>query len=240
MKTLGLLGGMSWESTVPYYRIVNETVRERLGGLHSAKVVLYSVDFHAIERLQQAGVWDEAGHVLAQAARVLEAAGADIRVLCTHTLHRVAPAIEAAVTIPLLHIADPTAEAIHRAGLATVGLLGTRFMLEQDFYRGRLTDRHGLAVIVPDATDREIVHRVIYEELCLGQIRDPSRAQYQRIMQRLIEAGAEGIILGCTEIALLVGPEDAPVPLFDTTRLHARAAAAWALGDAGNPPAASR
>lgn len=238
MKTLGLLGGMSWESTVPYGRIVNETVRERLGGLHSARVVLYSVDFHAIERLQQAGAWDEAGHVLAQAARVLEAAGADIRVLCTDTLHRVAPAIEAAVTIPLLHIADPTAEAIHRAGLTTVGLLGTRFTLEQDFYRGRLTDRHGLAVIVPDPADREIVHRVIYEELCLGRVREDSRARYCQIMQRLVEAGAEGIILGCTEIALLVGPEEAPVPIFDTTRLHARAAAEWALDEALNGPPA--
>jgi len=240
MKTLGLLGGMSWESTVPYYRIVNETVRERLGGLHSAKVVLYSVDFHAIERLQQAGAWEEAGQMLAVAARALEAAGADILVLCTNTMHRVAPAIEAAVTIPLLHIADPTAAAVKGAGLTTVGLLGTRFTMAQDFYRGRLTDRHGLAVIVPDATDRKIVHRVIYEELCLGQIRDPSRAQYQRIMQRLIEAGAQGIILGCTEIALLVGPDDAPVPVFDTTRLHARAAAAWALGDAGERPAPPR
>ena len=206
MKTLGLLGGMSWESTVPYYQLINETVRECLGGLHSARLVLYSMDCHAIERLQQTGAWDEAGHMLAQVARALVAAGADGLVLCTNTMHRIALAIEAAVTIPLLHIVDPTAEAIHRAGLTTVGLLGTRFTLEQDFYRGRLTDRHGLAVIVPDAADREIVHRVIYEELCRGDIRAESRAHYRAIMQRLIEAGAEGIILGCTEIALLVGP----------------------------------
>lgn len=240
MKTLGLLGGMSWESTVPYYRIINETVRERLGGLHSARLVLYSVDFHAIERLQHAGAWDDAGRMLADAARSLEAAGAQGLALCTNTMHRVAPAIESAVTIPLLHIADPTAVAIRRAGLTTVGLLGTRFTMEQDFYRGRLTDRHGLTIILPDAADREIVHRVIYEELCRGAIRAESRAQYRAILQRLVEAGAEGLILGCTEIALLVGPEDAPVPLFDTTALHARAAAAWALGDAGTPPAAAR
>ena len=236
MKTLGLLGGMSWESTVPYYRIINETVRERLGGLHSARLVLYSVDFSDIERLQQAGDWAEAGQVLASAARALEAAGADGLVLCTNTMHRVAPAIEAAVTIPLLHVADPTAQAIRRAGLTTVGLLGTRFTMEQDFYRRRLIDRHGLTAIVPDLADRETVHRVIYEELCQGNIRAESRAHYRRIIQQLVEAGAEGIILGCTEIALLVGPDDAPVPLFDTTALHARAAAGWALGDAEERP----
>ena len=206
MKTLGLIGGMSWESTIPYYRIINETVRERLGGLHSARLILYSVDFHAIERLQQAGAWDDAGRMLADAARSLEAAGAQGLALCTNTMHKVAPAIAAAVTIPLLHIADPTAAAIRRAGLTTVGLLGTRFTMEQDFYRRRLTDRHGLTVIVPEPADRETVHRVIYEELCLGQVREDSRAHYRRIIQQLVEVGAEGIILGCTEIALLVGP----------------------------------
>ena len=240
MKTLGLLGGMSWESTVPYYRIINETVRERRGGLHSARLILYSVDFHDIERRQQAGAWDEAGRILADAARALEAAGAEGLALCTNTMHKVAPAIEAAVTIPLLHIADPTAAAVKAAGLHAVGLLGTRFTLEQDFYRGRLTDRHGLTVIIPDPADRAIVHRVIYEELCQGDLRAESRAQYREILQRLVEAGAEGIILGCTEIALLVGPDDAPVPLFDTTALHARAAAAWALGEAEDPAAARR
>ena len=231
MKTLGLIGGMSWESTLPYYRIINETVRERLGGLHSARLLLYSVDFHDIERLQQAGAWDEAGRMLADAARSLEAAGAEGLALCTNTMHKVAAAIEAAVTIPLLHIADPTAAAVKAAGLQTVGLLGTRFTMEQDFYRGRLMERHGLRVLIPDPADREIVHRVIYDELCQGDLRAESRTQYRRIMQRLVEKGAEGMILGCTEIALLVGPEDAPVPVFDTTRLHARYAATWALDD---------
>jgi len=229
MKTLGLIGGMSWESTVPYYRIINEVVRERLGGLHSARIILYSVDFHDIERLQQAADWDKAGQALAEAARSLAAAGADGLMLCTNTMHKVAPAIEAAVTLPLLHIADPTAAAIKRAGLRTIGLLGTRFTMEQDFYRGRLTAQHGLAVRIPEVTDREIVHRVIYEELCLGQIREDSRMRYRQIMQRLIDAGVEGIILGCTEIALLIRSADAPAPLFDTTDLHARYAAAWAL-----------
>ena len=231
MKTLALIGGMSWESTLPYYRIINETVRERLGGLHSARLLLYSVDFHDIERLQQAGAWDEAGRMLADAARSLEAAGAEGLALCTNTMHKVAAAIEAAVTIPLLHIADPTAAAVKAAGLQTVGLLGTRFTMEQDFYRGRLMERHGLRVLIPDPADREIVHRVIYDELCQGDLRAESRTQYRRIMQRLVEKGAEGMILGCTEIALLVGPEDAPVPVFDTTRLHARYAATWALDD---------
>jgi aspartate racemase len=231
MKTLGLIGGMSWESTVPYYRIINETVRERLGGLHSARLILYSVDFADIERLQQANAWDEAGHVLAQAACSLEAAGAAGLALCTNTMHKVAPAIEAAVTIPLLHIADPTAVAVKQAGLRTVGLLGTRFTMEQDFYRGRLMERHGLTVKIPDAAEREIVHRVIYEELCQGEIRAESQQHYRRIMQRLVEAGAEGIILGCTEIGLLVSPADARAPLFDTTHLHARAVAQWALDD---------
>ncbi|HOW77677.1 MAG TPA: amino acid racemase, partial [Candidatus Competibacteraceae bacterium] len=170
MKTLGLIGGMSWESTIPYYRIINETVREQLGGLHSARLILYSVDFHDIERLQQAGAWDEAGTILADAARALEAAGAEGLALCTNTMHKVAPAIESAVDIPLLHIADPTAAAVKAAGLHVVGLLGTRFTMEQDFYRSRLTDRHGLVVIVPDAADRAIVHRVIYEELCQGDL----------------------------------------------------------------------
>ena len=229
MKTLGLIGGMSWESTIPYYRIINETVRERLGGLHSARLILYSVDFHDIERLQQAGAWDEAGRILADAARALEAAGAEGLALCTNTMHKVAAAIEAAVTIPLLHIADPTAAAVKQAGIRTVGLLGTRFTMEQEFYRGRLMARHGLTVRIPDAADREIVHRVIYEELCQGEIRAESRAQYREIMQRLVEAGAEGIILGCTEIALLVGPDDALTWLFDTTGLHARSVARWAL-----------
>ncbi|WP_444844276.1 aspartate/glutamate racemase family protein [Duganella caerulea] len=229
MKTIGLIGGMSWESTVPYYRQVNETVKEHLGGLHSAKVVLYSVDFHEIERLQHAGDWDAAGAMLADAARSLRAAGADFLVLCTNTMHKVAPAIEAAVDIPLFHIADPTAAAIKQAGHTKVGLLGTRFTMEQAFYKDRLRERHGLDVIVPGQHDRDIVHRIIYEELCLGRIVDASRVEYRRIIAGLVEQGAQAIILGCTEISLLVAPQDADVPLFDTTAIHARQAAEWAL-----------
>lgn len=229
MKTIGLIGGMSWESTVPYYRLINEGIKQRLGGLHSARIVLYSVDFHDIERLQHAGRWDEAGALLAAAARSLQAAGADFLVLCTNTMHKVAPAIEAAVAIPLLHIADPTAEAVKRAGIRTVGLLGTRFTMEEDFYRGRLEDRHELKVVIPDAADRDVVHRVIYDELCLGITQDASRAAYREIIGRLVAQGAQGIILGCTEIGLLVKPEDAPVPLFDTTALHAASAVEFAL-----------
>ncbi|HEV2529540.1 MAG TPA: aspartate/glutamate racemase family protein [Thermomicrobiales bacterium] len=224
MKTIGLIGGMSWESSALYYRWLNEEVQRRMGGLHSARVLLISVDFAEIERLQHDGLWDEAGAILADAARSLAAGGADLILLCTNTMHRVADAITAAVDIPLLHIADPTAEAICTAGFRRIGLLGTRFTMEQAFYRDRLTDRYGLEVLVPDDIDRTVVHDVIYEELCLGQIKDASRERYREIMARLVEQGAEGIILGCTEITLLVGPGDATVPLFDTTRLHALAA----------------
>lgn len=233
MKTIGLIGGMSWESTIPYYRQINETVKARLGGLHSARIVLYSVDFHDIERLQHAGRWDEAGDLLAQAALSLAAAGADFLVLCTNTMHKVADAIESAVDIPLLHIADPTAAEIKRAGMKNVGLLGTRFTMEQGFYRDRLSQQHGIGVLVPDEADRETVHRIIYEELCLGVIRDRSRDHYRAIIQRLVDRGAEGVILGCTEISLLVAPEDASVPLFDTTGLHALQAAELALAESG-------
>ena len=229
MKTIGLIGGMSWESTVPYYRQINETIKERLGGLHSAKIVLYSVDFHEIERLQHAGDWEAAGAVLAGAARSLEVAGADFLVLCTNTMHKVAPSIEAAVRIPLLHIADPTALEIKRAGHSTVGLLGTRFTMEQAFYRDRLSERHGLRVIVPGPQDRETVHRIIYEELCLGVVTAESRGEYRRVMESLASQGAQAIILGCTEISLLVNQQDSAVPLFDTTAIHARAAAEKAL-----------
>jgi aspartate racemase len=230
MRTLGLLGGMSWESTVPYYRTINEAVRERLGGLHSAQLVLFSVDFEEIERLQRSGDWDTAGQRLAQAARAVEAAGAELLVLCTNTMHKVAPAIQQAVDIPLLHIADPTGDAVRAAGFSMVGLLGTRFTMEQDFYRDRLRERHGIDVLLPSPADRELVHRVIYEELCLGQARDDSRAAYRRVMADLARQGAQAIILGCTEITLLVSAHDAQVPLFDTTALHARAAAEWAIG----------
>ena len=231
MKTIGLLGGMSWESSAEYYRLVNEHVKAQLGGLHSARCVLYSVDFAEIELLQQQGQWDTAADVLAQAARSLEQAGADLLILCTNTMHRVAAAIQDRISIPLLHIADPTAEAIARAGLRRVGLLGTRFTMEQDFYKGRLADRYSLDVLIPDRPDREIIHRVIYQELCLGQIVPASRDAYRAAIGRLVDAGAEGIILGCTEIGLLIGDQDSPVPLFDTTRLHAAAAVAHALAN---------
>lgn len=229
MKVIGLIGGMSWESTVPYYRLINEGMKARMGGLHSAKIVLYSVDFAEIERLQHRGEWDEAGALLADAARALERAGADFVVLCTNTMHKVAPAIEAAVAIPLVHIADPTAAVIRQAGLSCVGLLGTRFTMEQDFYRARLTDRHGIDVVIPDDGDRALVHRVIYEELCLGRVEEASRLAYRDVIQRLVAQGAQGVILGCTEISMLVGAEDAAVPLFDTTGLHAAAAVQAAL-----------
>lgn len=228
MKTIGLLGGMSWESTVPYYRILNRTVAERLGGLHSAKVLLHSVDFHEIEELQHTDRWDEAGRILAEAGAGLEGAGADFLVLCTNTMHKVAPAIEARVRIPLLHIADATAEVIATHGITSIGLLGTRFTMEQAFYRERLEAR-GLSAIVPGEADRTVVHDVIFRELCLGRIEEASRVAFRRIIGDLVAQGAEGIILGCTEISLLVRPEDASVPLFDTTEIHAQAAALRAL-----------
>jgi aspartate racemase len=230
MKTIGMIGGMSWESTLPYYRHVNEAIKARLGGLHSARLVLYSVDFHEIEQLQRSGDWQRAGALLGEAAVSLERAGAEFLVLCTNTMHKVADAIEQAVGIPLLHIADPTAEAIRASGLQRVGLLGTRFTMEQPFYRERLENRHGIQVLVPDEADRLLVHRVIYEELCLGTVREESRQAYREVIARLVAQGAQAVILGCTEIGLLVGDADAAVPLFDTTLLHARAAADQALG----------
>jgi aspartate racemase len=229
LKTIGLIGGMSWESTIPYYRQINESIRERLGGLHSAKILLYSLDFHEIEQLQHAGNWAAAGEKLSNVASVLESAGSDFIVLCTNTMHKVALEIEAAIRIPLLHIADPTADEIKRAGFKTVGLLGTRFTMEQGFYKDRLRVRHGLHVLTPNALDRDTVHRVIYEELCLGKVTTESRADYRRIMAELVRLGSEAIILGCTEISLLVENQDSRVPLFDTTTIHARKAAEWAV-----------
>lgn len=229
MKTIGLLGGMSWESTIPYYRQINQHIKQQLGGLHSAKIILYSVDFADIEALQRSGDWDRAGELLAEAAVKLQAAGADCLVLCTNTMHKVAAVIETAVTIPLLHIADATAEAIQLAGLNKVALLGTRFTMEQDFYKKRLTESYGLEVLVPDEESRALVHQVIYQELCLGLVKPDSRLQYQQIMADLVIQGAEAIILGCTEIALLVSAEDCAVPLFDTTFLHVQKAADYAL-----------
>lgn len=229
MKTIGLLGGMSWESTVTYYQTINRVVGARLGGLHSARLVLYSVEFDEVQRLQHAGRWQETGVILAAAARALERAGADLLVLCTNTMHIVADAIEAATPLPLLHIADATAERILAAGIARIGLLGTRFTMEEDFYRGRLEARHGLQVLVPPPDDRVVVHRVIYEELCRGRIDEASRRHYQRIVAHLVAAGAQGVILGCTEIGLLLRPGDTTVPLFDTALIHAEQAALAAL-----------
>jgi aspartate racemase len=228
MKTIGLIGGMSWESTVPYYRTINRVVGERLGGLHSAKIALYSVDFNDIEVLQREGRWDEAGEVLAAAARAVRSAGADVIVLCTNTMHKVAARIEAAVDVPLLHIADATAARVKSAGLTRVGLLGTKFTMEEDFYRGRLEQLHGLTVLTP-VDQRDTVHRVIYGELCLGNVLDDSRRAFRQVVRDLAARDAQGVILGCTEIGLLLGPEDASVPLFDTAAIHAEAAALWAL-----------
>lgn len=229
LKTLGLIGGMSWESTVPYYREINQTVKAQLGGLHSAKIILYSLDFAEIEHLQASGQWDGAGAVLAEVARKLELAGADALVLCTNTMHKVAGAIESAVRIPLLHIADPTALAIKQAGYTTVGLLGTRFTMEEDFYRSRLEKNHNLTVLVPPKTERDCVHQIIYQELCMGQVRDTSRQAYLQVIANLQAQGAQAIILGCTEISLLVQPQHCALPLFDTTALHAQSAAWWAM-----------
>jgi aspartate racemase len=230
MRVIGMLGGMSWESTAVYYRLVNELVRERLGGLHSARCLLASVDFAEVEELQTSGRWDEAGELLAQAAVDLRAGGADLLVLCTNTMHKLADTIEAAVDIPLLHLADVTARAVRAAGLMTVGLLGTAFTMTDDFYRDRLA-AHGLRVLIPPAEDRVEVHRVIYEELCQGLLLDTSRQAYRRVVSGLVDAGAQGIVLGCTEIELLIGAEDSVVPVFPTTRLHAEAAVEAALAD---------
>jgi aspartate racemase len=231
MKTLGLLGGMSWESTAIYYRLLNQAAKERLGGLHSARLVLWSVDFHELEEAMRAGNWDAVGSQLAAAARALEAAGAEGLLLTSNTLHRVAPAIESAVGIPFLDLIELTAAEIRRAGLARVGLLGTRFTMEEDFYRARLEQDGDVEVLVPDAGDRALVDRVIFEELCRGRIEAASRTEFRRILAALAARGAQGVVLGCTELGLLVGAGDAPVPLFDTTLIHATRAADWALGD---------
>ncbi len=230
MKRIGLLGGMSWESSLEYYRLVNEGVRARLGGLHSADLLLRSVDFADVEELQHAGRWDEAGELLAREARALEAAGAELLVLCTNTMHKIANRIENVISIPLVHIADTSADAVKAGGMRAVGLLATAYTMEQDFYVGRLRERHGLTVLVPDAGDRRRVHDVIYDELCLGVVDSGSREDYRRIMRGLADRGAECILFGCTEIGLLVGPEDSPVPVFDTTRLHAEKSVELALG----------
>lgn len=232
MKTIGLIGGMSWESSIEYYRIINEAAKEKLGGLHSAKSLMVTVDFAEIEKLQHEDRWDEAGQILVKCAQDLERGGADFIVLCTNTMHKLADQITANVNIPFLHIADATAEKIVAAGIKRIGLLGTRFTMEHDFYKGRLIENFGLDVLIPTKEDREIVHRVIYEELVLGKIVDASRAEYIRIMNTLLASGAEGIILGCTEIELLIKESDSRAPLFPTTKIHALAAVEKALEEA--------
>ena len=229
MKTIGLLGGMSWESTLTYYSLINQGIRDQLGGLHSAEIVLYSVEFAHIEKLQNAGLWEEAGRLLATAAKKIETAGARGLLICTNTMHKVAPRIEAAVDIPLLHIADATGRRIIGKGMKRVGLLGTRFTMEDNFYKGRLTEKFGIEVVIPTPEERNLVHRVIYEELCCGTIRETSKNAYVDIVNNLGRRGAEGVILGCTEISLLIKQKDAALPLLDTTAIHAREAVRFAL-----------
>lgn len=231
MKTIGLLGGMSWESSLEYYRIINEEVKARLGGLHSAECLLWSFDFAEIEALQMAGDWDGATQKMINAAQNLERGGAQSLVICTNTMHKMAPQVQAAISIPLIHIADATAAKIRADGLDTIGLLGTRFTMEHDFYKGRLINNFGLNVIVPDAEGRTDIHDIIYDQLCLGDVRDDSRAAYLTIMDKLVAQGAQAVILGCTEITLLVKPEHTPIRLYDTTTLHAIAAVDWALSE---------
>jgi len=229
VKTIGLIGGMSWESSIEYYRIINETTRTKLGGLHSAKSLMYSVDFAEVEILQHQGKWAEAADMLVDAAKRLENGGADFIVLCTNTMHKVAEEIQASVQIPLLHIADATAQVVKDSGIRAIGLLGTRFTMEEEFYKGRLSQQYGLQVHIPNAQEREVIHRVIYDELVVGEIKQHSKEQYLGIIERMLAQGAEGVILGCTEIGLLIHKQDSRVPLFDTTRIHAEAAVEYAL-----------
>ena len=229
MKTIGLLGGMSWESTVGYYQAINKGIKESLGGLHSAKIAMYSVDFDPIEKLQHSGDWEGTAKILIDGAKNIQAAGADVLLICTNTMHKVAPHIEKAIDIPLLHIADATAEALIEKGIKTVGLLGTAFTMEEDFYRGRLTENYGLTVLIPNKADRKIVHNVIYKELCLGHSLPTSKAEYLRIIESLANQGAEAVILGCTEIGMLVDQKDTEITLFDTTYIHAKKAVEWAI-----------
>jgi aspartate racemase len=229
MKTMGLIGGMSWESTLEYYRIINETVKEKLGGLHSAKCIIYSVDFEEVEKLQHEGKWNELSEMMIDAALRLERAGADFVIICTNTMHKVAEEVQENIDIPLLHIADATAEKIKEKGLKKVGLLGTKFTMEEDFYRKRLKEKHGIDVVIPEEDEREIVHRTIYDELCQGIIKHESKEGFKKIIENLVSKGAEGVILGCTEIPLLIKQEDVEIPIFDTTAIHAKAAVEFAL-----------
>ncbi len=231
MRTIGLLGGMSWESSIEYYRIINEEVRARLGGTHSARSVMYSVDFHQIEQMQAAGDWATATKAMVEAGRLIQSGGAGCLLICTNTMHLMAEEVQAAIDIPLLHIADATADAVRASSIRSVALLGTRYTMEQDFYRDRLEDRHELEVLIPDAADRQIIHDVIYDELVQGTVKDRSRREFLRIIEALVNSGAQGVIAGCTEIELLVGPEHVSVPYFPTTRLHALAAVEWSLAD---------
>lgn len=229
MKTIGLIGGMSWESSAEYYRVINQDMKTRLGGHRNARSVMVTVCFEEIKALQHEQRWDELASRMKDAALQVQAAGADVVLLCTNTMHRVAPAVEAELEIPLLHIVDPTAQALRDAGIDRVGLLGTAFTMEQDFYRGRMQDRHGIEVVVPHAPERALIHQIIYDELCHGIVRDASRVEYQRIIAGMEAQGVGGVILGCTEIAMLIGPDDVALPVFDTTALHAQAAVTWAL-----------
>ncbi|ANQ26539.1 aspartate racemase [Vibrio natriegens] len=231
MKTVGMLGGMSWESTASYYKALNEGVKSRLGGLHSAKICLYSVDFDEIEKLQHQGKWSETALILAEAAKSVERGGADFLMICTNTMHKVVPEIESEISIPILHIADATAESLVQDGVTKVGLLGTRFTMEQDFYKGRISEKFGIDVVVPTAEEQTVVHDIIYQELCLGEIKTESRDRYLKIIANLHAQGAQAVILGCTEIALLVKQSDTTVPLYDTTEIHAAHGVEWALGN---------
>lgn len=231
MKTIGLIGGMSWESSMLYYQIINETVKARKGGHHSAKCLMYSVDFQEIKDLQHQGDWAAAAKIMIEAAQKLEAGGADVIVICTNTMHKMAPEVMNSVPVPLLHIADATANAITADQVKKVALLGTAFTMEQEFYKGRLTEKYGLEVVVPDEADRAIIHNIIYQELCLGIIKEDSKKKYVEVIDRLIRQGAEAVILGCTEITLLISREDCTIPVYDTTRLHAEAAVGFALAD---------
>ncbi|OLS20092.1 MAG: putative amino-acid racemase [Candidatus Heimdallarchaeota archaeon LC_2] len=229
MKTIGLIGGMSWESSLEYYRIINEVVKHRLGGTHSARSIMYSVNFEEIEKLQNSGDWDRLTTIMTDAALSLEKAGADIIVICTNTMHKAADKIQEKVSIPMLHIVDPTAKRIKSVGISKIGLLGTKFTMEQDFFKGRLIEKHGLEIILPDENERKVIHDIIYSELVLGEIKEESREKFKLIISNLKRKGAEGVILGCTEIGLLIKKEDVEIPIFDTTELHAIAAVDFAL-----------
>jgi aspartate racemase len=229
MKTIGMLGGMSWESSLEYYRIVNESVKKKLGGFHSAKCVLYSVDFEEVEKLQHLGDWDELTRMMMDTAKRLERAGADFVVICTNTMHKMAEDVEGVIGIPLLHIVDVTADAVRAGGNTRVALLGTKFTMEQDFYKGRLKEKHGIDVLIPNEEERPIVHNILYSELCLGEIKDLSKNKFKDIIRNLVDRGAQGVILGCTEIPLIVDQEDYAIPVYDTTALHAEAAVEFAL-----------